>query len=561
MGLIIFVLTMVGGYIIFQKYKSIFGPIYFGHKRMIFDYCMCCFLVLLILSIIVFVLKSLLFGLVVGGGALLVIFILEKVLGDRMPFGVKNKVVQLGAVAICFISAIGYGVYYFTSDDEGSDQTTVSELEENDVQKTYAPSRDSNQYAEGINKAGSQEETKQSSQETESFGKYMGVEVVTQYEGVNEINVMTENRVLVKLDDEYSIYDENFTEIQALGKIDVLEFNDDYILYSQKLFQDGNFETAYGIFDLDGNIVESPNLDNDRIDVEEVYNKLTLEGHEMKPSINRFFDPDTGLVGLSETKENMVGILEEEVVVQPQYEDIQINNSIQQEYAFKDTDGKWGIINSKGDIILDPVYSSIEFINSVGNNGNSIDKETDSHFIIYNASGEKGIFFDNVLFEPQFSYESEIQILDGYVIVFDETSTIVYNGSGETVKKFDNECKITKVKHYREKQQDKFFTVCNNAQCGVMGEDFEWLFKLDNYNKMVYSLGNEIFFSIVHTSYPDMKNVEFYDETGKVFGQLGLESEMGNDPFLGFTQEEDMFIFGNSVYKFILNPDYKEIKS
>ena len=87
MSVVLFILSLVVGWIVFQKYRSMFGVIYFGHKRMFFDYVISCFIVYLILALLfallVVVLKSLLIGAVIAGIVFLVIFILEKLLGDK----------------------------------------------------------------------------------------------------------------------------------------------------------------------------------------------------------------------------------------------------------------------------------------------------------------------------------------------------------------------------------------------------------------------------------------------------------------------------------------------
>ena len=360
MSVVLFILSLVVGWIVFQKYRSMFGVIYFGHKRMFFDYVIACFIVYLILALLfallVVVLKSLLIGAVIAGIVFLVIFILEKLLGDKMPFGIKDRAVHFGVIGVCILSAIGYGVYFFTNDDEEINQSVTTEVETQDSGSDIITIGSNNYF----------DEVKESDEQDTNLGKYTGVEFVTQYNDVTEINVMTENRLLVKVGDTYSIYDGDFNELQSVGDIAIEEMTNEYIFYSQQLFQDGSFIKGYGILNQDGDVVEAPVPGNEYSEIKAKYQTFTQNSSNGASSVDTLYDPNTGLVGLQLTHKSEDGyIIEQELLVQPVYSAIQINNSIQQEYAFKSTDGKWGILNAKGDIILEPKYSSIEYNSAI----------------------------------------------------------------------------------------------------------------------------------------------------------------------------------------------------
>lgn len=131
MSTILFILSLVVGWIIFQKYRSLFGVVYFDGKLMAFEYIICCtvaFLVLALLcALLVVILKSLVIGIIIAGITFLVIFALEKFLGEKMLFGIRDRAVHYGLIAVCLISAIGYFIYFFNSDGEDSGNQAITE--------------------------------------------------------------------------------------------------------------------------------------------------------------------------------------------------------------------------------------------------------------------------------------------------------------------------------------------------------------------------------------------------------------------------------------------------
>ena len=545
MSVVLFILSLVVGWIVFQKYRSMFGVIYFGHKRMFFDYVIACFIVYLILALLfallVVVLKSLLIGAVIAGIVFLVIFILEKLLGDKMPFGIKDRAVHFGLIGVCILSAIGYGVYFFTNDDEEINQSVTTEVETQDSGSDIITIGSNNYF----------DEVKESDEQDTSLGKYTGVEFVTQYNDVTEINVMTENRLLVKVGDTYSIYDGDFNELQSVGNIAIEEMTNEYIFYSQQLFQDGSFIKGYGILNQDGDVVEAPVPGNEYSEIKAKYQTFTQNSSNGASSVDTLYDPNTGLVGLQLTHKSEDGyIIEQELLVQPVYSAIQINNSTQQEYAFKSTDGKWGILNANGDIILEPKYSSIEYNSAIWDS-------SDPYFIIYNDKGEKGIFTHNGwLFEPQIPYENQMQTLNEYVMVADGFNTTVYNEVGAVVKKLDGVYQFTEVKPLGEGAFDNFYAVCDTfGECGIMDMEFEWIFESATGSN-VYVLENGIFVSISNSIHE--KKLRFLNEDGSLIEELSIViSPSISDGFFGVSQGGEVFIFGNTVYKFKLNPNYE----
>lgn len=181
MSVVLFILSLVVGWIVFQKYRSMFGVIYFGHKRMFFDYVIACFIVYLILALLfallVVVLKSLLIGAVIAGIVFLVIFILEKLLGDKMPFGIKDRAVHFGLIGVCILSAIGYGVYFFTHDDEEINQSVTTEVETQDSGSDIITIGSNNYF----------DDVEESEEQDTSLGKYAGIEMVKHYDEVKGI--------------------------------------------------------------------------------------------------------------------------------------------------------------------------------------------------------------------------------------------------------------------------------------------------------------------------------------------------------------------------------------
>lgn len=545
MSVVLFILSLVVGWIVFQKYRSMFGVIYFGHKRMFFDYVISCFIVYLILALLfallVVVLKSLLIGAVIAGIVFLVIFILEKLLGDKMPFGIKDRAVHFGLVGVCILSAIGYGVYFFTNDDEEINQSVTTEVETQDSGSDIITIGSNNYF----------DDVEESEEQDTSLGKYTGVEFVTRYNDVTEINVMTENRLLVKVGDTYSIYDGDFNELQSVGDIAIEEMTNEYIFYSQQLFQDGSFIKGYGILNQDGDVVEAPVPGNEYSEIEAKYQTFTQNSSNGASSVDTLSDPNTGLVGLQLTHKKEDGyIIEQELLVQPVYSAIQINNSTQQEYAFKSTDGKWGILNANGDIILEPTYSSIEYNSAIWDS-------SDPYFILYNDKGEKGIYTHNGwLFEPQIPYENQMQTLNEYVMVADGFNTTVYNEVGAVVKKLDGVYQFTEVKPLGEGAFANFYAVCNTfGECGIMDMKFEWIFESATGSN-VYVLENGIFVSISNSTYE--KKLKFLNEDGSLIEELSIVTGSSiSDGFFGVSQGGEVFIFGNTVYKFKLNPNYE----
>lgn len=388
-----------------------------------------------------------------------------------------------------------------------------------------------------------------------SSGKYIGIELVNQYSDVREIQILSKGRALVKKEDSYSIYDETFNEIKSLGDIEIMEDDNGFILYRQQIFQDGYFENAYGVLDCDGNVLLEPLIGKNYDEVKSIYTSF-IQSETAEISVYTEIDWESDLVGLK------VRGNEEEWILAPVYVDLNLNESTK--YAFKNVDGKWGIVNIDGKIILEPNYSNIEYdYGQIEYSDFTDEYPNEPYFIIYNERGEQGVFtLDGYLFEPQIPYENKVQYFHDHVIVQDGTTTTIYNQSGSIVKQFDSNYQFTNVISLggvETSNSTGYYTACDNfRKCSITDDQFNFVVE-DLVSENSYILDNGIFVSISEPNLSNIKQFEFFNEDGSLIERIVVPMSLStSDVFFGVSQGGEVFVIGNTVYRFVSNPSYDE---
>lgn len=116
-----------------------------------------------------------------------------------------------------------------------------------------------------------------------------------------------------------------------------------------------------------------------------------------------------------------------EVVLEPEYDDI---SDFYGEIKVISKDLKKGLINKKGEIILEPVYNTITSVF----NGVSVIKKNN----LYGVIDSRG----NILFEPQFDYIYDINFKSGTSLVLKDGKVGTINNEGEIVEALTVENKL-----------------------------------------------------------------------------------------------------------------------
>ena len=126
-----FILILISGVIILNLWRTFFPAIYIGQNAWFVDYLISCviggiilgLLLLLVIEVFKIVLVTIILSTILG----LIVWGLEKYLGDKMYWGIKDKLVQIGIIVSSLSIAIGISIYNFNklSDEELVSQPDV----------------------------------------------------------------------------------------------------------------------------------------------------------------------------------------------------------------------------------------------------------------------------------------------------------------------------------------------------------------------------------------------------------------------------------------------------
>lgn len=229
------------------------------------------------------------------------------------------------------------------------------------------------------------------------------VEFVQELEG-SEIVSLSKNRIFVVNDDKSVIYDENLNIIKEVGNIvpyiNVEQSYNGMFIYKEPYFHDGRMQNKYGVMDFNGEILYQAQLIGDNF-LDEEYESNDADG-------------------LFDTIEIMGGYSSD-------IEDREKTTTFEE-------NGKWGIKDSNGNVILNPEYGQIVFWNH--NYGDGMD-----YYKVITESGRVGIFNNKGwVIEPTFSYEDNIFIEGNYTVVNKKTEdekSYVYDQTGSIIKELD----------------------------------------------------------------------------------------------------------------------------
>ena len=74
-----------------------------------------------------------------------------------------------------------------------------------------------------------------------------------------------------------------------------------------------------------------------------------------------------------------------------------------------------------------------------------------------------------------------------------------------------------------------------------------------------YILDNGIFVSISEPNLSNIKQFEFFNEDGSLIERIVVPMSLStSDVFFGVSQGGEVFVIGNTVYRFVSNPSYDE---
>ena len=166
------------------------------------------------------------------------------------------------------------------------------------------------------------------------------------------------------------------------------------------------------------------------------------------------------------------------------------------------------------------------------------------------------------LFEPQIPYENKVQYFHDHVIVQDGTTTTIYNQSGSIVKQFDSNYQFTNVISLggvETSNSTGYYTACDNfRKCSITDDQFNFVVE-DLVSENSYILDNGIFVSISEPNLSNIKQFEFFNEDGSLIERIVVPMSLStSDVFFGVSQGGEVFVIGNTVYRFVSNPSYDE---
>lgn len=334
-------------------------------------------------------------------------------------------------------------------------------------------------------------------------------EFITTLENQGQVTVLSENHFFVRTDTGSTIYNEDFNIVKELGDI-ILDrgalytaIYDGIFVYGEPYYHDSKMDYKNGLMDFDGNILYeavfiNPDDSNDEkivAEMKDIIDKFgandvyTYDNREIlayvKTDSGRYrvvfvqtYPNDCKIINdLGEYDElvDSAGICLTEdckIVTLDYVEDATDRVSIK----FK-IDGKWGIVSLEGNYILEAEYEDVDYI------GHDYTQNVDYYKVI-NGSGRVGIFSteNGLIVEPSLNLDDRMSVLNSNIIVYKPTfdSTIIYNDSGEEIKEFDYQAKISSVYDCLARNfSEKFYNIKRvdsgvEMDLGLLDNNFEF---------------------------------------------------------------------------------------
>lgn len=416
-------------------------------------------------------------------------------------------------------------------------------------------------------------------EENKSLSNSMKLNFIKNFEGTG-IWPLSENRFLIKNGHQSAIYNEDFELVKEVGDIEILTIHNSIgshqltnaFEYKIPYFVDGHMESKKGLMDFDGNILYEPQfIDDDnreriREEMNDVVSSLELDSNYTYSRedviAGREVDGKYGLVRIQSYPE---GVKVLETLVEPIYDELEYGTSggchesstlceykklrdyqDKESIAFK-SDGKWGIIDFNGNILLDAEYGEISKVYLYpSSDADQYKVEDTDYYKVIDESGKLGVYSTEVgwIAEPQFDYRSKVEFIASYIVVSDNIRTIFYDNKGNNVYECDKSISFEGLNDetINKRYSSNYFQFENSqtGEKGIMNRAFE-IIPLPTERKYdrFYSLGDKAFLCLT----------DDFSQSRHVIGLDGqFIGEVGSDGDVYFVNNK--YIFSNmSVYE------------